>query len=1088
MRARTLLGTGTVAALALTGIVATPAVAADHPVINEFSADVDGGDAGFEFVEIYAAPGTDLSNHQVVIVEGDSGTRQGLVLEVDAAPTLDADGFGVVYPGSIQNNSASVLLIDGSVAAGDQLDADGDGTIDASDDFTVIDAVGVDAGAAGDVAYGTALTKNFDGSGKTVGGASRIPDGTDTDAAADWVRNDYGKAGFQGFEGPPANGIAWNTPGAPNEVFALEEPPTDGVCGSDAVIAIGEVQGNGDATPLNGQTVTVEGTVVGDWQDGGFDGFTLQDAGDADDATSDGIFVYAPDSPDVAEGDLVQVTGTAGENFGMTQLSNVALLDCGEGTVPAATELELPIADHEPSESMLVTLPQTLSILEYFNYGRFGQVVVGTDRQMQPTAVADPGSAEAAAIAAANAANRITIDDGRSSQNPDPAIHPANLNEFTLENRFRGGDTIAGITGVLDWRFDTWAVQPTDAGTYVSANPREAAPEIEGASLEIASFNVLNYFTTLGERGAETAEEFDRQEAKIVSAINELGSAVVGLLEIENNDGAALDTLVAALNDAAGSEQWAGIDTGTIGTDAITTALIYQPALVMPEGDFAVLDSSVDARFDDQKNRPALTQTFRDLATDRSVTIAVNHLKSKGSACDGDVGTPEQGNCNEVRTEAAAALADWMTGDPTGVEADGSLIIGDLNSYDHEDPITTLESAGWTDLLEQFQGEDAYTYVFDGQLGYLDYGLADAAMLPFVAGAQAWHANADEPSIIDYSMAFKKDAQDALFAPDPYRASDHDAVVIGLDWEAAVPPETVVQSYAGVDRYDTNAQASAATFEPGADVVLASGQLFPDALAAGPAAASVGASLLLTRADSLPAVTATELQRLQPATVTIVGGTPSVSAAVVERVLEIVPGATVERIAGENRYETAAMIAERYFGDASMAFIASGQVFADAVSASGTAAVLGDVPVLLTPQERAAGVTIAAMSTLGIESATVLGGEPSVSDTALRAYRGTGATVTRLAGADRYATNAMLVSRYITPSDDQSIAVASGRNFPDALSASMIAGAHSAPVLLAVNTCVRLSVEEQIAALAPVAVFNVGGLPALSSDAWRTSC
>ncbi|WP_405216062.1 ExeM/NucH family extracellular endonuclease [Agrococcus sp. Ld7] len=1088
MRARTLLGTGTVAALALTGIVATPAVAADHPVINEFSANVDGSDTGYEFVELYAAPGTDLSGHQVVIVEGDSGDRQGQVLDVSAAPTLDANGFGVVYPASFQNNSASVLLIDGSVAAQQQLDADGDGTIDASNEYTVIDAVGVSAGATGDVAYGTELAANFDGGTQTVGGASRIPDGTDTDAAGDWVRNDYNKAGFEGFDGPPANGIAWNTPGASNEVFELEEPPTDGVCGSDAVIAIGAVQGDGEATPLSGQTVTVEGTVVGDWQDGGFAGFTLQDAGDADSATSDGIFVYAPDAAEVAEGDLVQVTGTAGENFGMTQISNVALLDCGAGTMPAATELVLPIADHEPTESMLVTLPQTLSILEYFNYGRFGQVVVGTERQMQPTAVAAPGSAEAAAIAAANAVNRITIDDGRSAQNPDPAIHPANQDVFTLENAFRGGDTITGITGVLDWRFDTWAVQPTDAGTYGAVNERPAAPEIEGASLEIASFNVLNYFTTLGSRGAETAEEFDRQEAKIVAAINELGSAVVGLLEIENNDGAALDALVAALNEAAGSQQWAGIDTGTIGTDAITTAVIYQPALVAPEGDFAVLDSSVDARFDDGKNRPALTQSFRDLATDRVLTVAVNHLKSKGSACDGDQGSPEQGNCNEVRTQAAAALADWMAGSPTGVEADGSLIIGDLNSYDHEDPITTLEDAGWTDLLEEFQGEDAYTYVFDGQLGYLDYGLADPAMLPFVAGAEAWHANADEPSIIDYSMAFKKDAQDALFAPDPYRASDHDAVVIGLDWEMAVPPETVVESFAGVNRYETNALVSAATFEPGADVLLASGDLFPDALAAGPAAASVDASLLLTRADALPSFTADELERLQPASVTIIGGTPSISSAVVAQVLEIVPNARVERIAGQNRYETAAMIAERYFDDATEAFIASGQVFADAVSASGTAAVLGDVPVLLTPQARADGVTIAALTTIGIESATVLGGQPSVSDAALRGYRDTGVTVTRLAGADRYATNAMLVSRFITPGDDQAIAMASGLNFPDALSASMVAGAHDAPVLLAVRSCVLLSVEEQIAELAPVAVYNVGGLPALSPEAWRTSC
>lgn len=1097
MRTRTMLGTGTVAALALTGLVAAPAAAAPLPVINEVSIDIAGGDEGAEYVEILAPSSTDLSDHMVLVVKGDIPNGDaGTLLQADPAPTLDAQGFGLIeYPANgLQNGSISILLVHGTAAAGDTVDADLDGVIDPGVAFTVIDAIAIhdDEDAAGDdLAYGPVLAPDFDGSTFTVGGASRIPDGTDSDTAADWVRNSYAGAGLPGLAPTPDDGEAWNTPGATNEVY-LAPPPPAVTCESEA-IAIGAVQGDDDATPMPGASVTVRGTVVGDWQTGGFDGFTLQDAGDADAATSDGIFVYAPGGVEVAEGDLLTVGGTAGEFEGMTQISNPTIVDCGTGELPDAVAVELPIADYEVTESMLVTLPQSLSILEYFNYGRFGEIVVGTERQMQPTAVAAPGSDEAAAVRAANAANRITIDDGRSWQNPDPAIHPGNLEEFTLANLFRGGDTITGITGVLEYRHDLWRMQPTDAGTFAAVNAREASPEIEGANFEVASFNVLNYFTTLGERGAETAEEFDRQEAKIVAAINELDSAIVGLLEIENNDGVALDTLVAALNEAAGpnedgTEKWAGIDTGTVGTDAITTALIYQPALATPEGAHAVLDESVDPRFNTDKNRPALAQSFVDNASDRVLTIAVNHLKSKGSACEGDTGEPEQGNCNAVRTAAAAALSDWLAGDPTGVGADGSLIIGDLNSYDHEDPITTLEAAGWTDLLEAHQGEEAYSYVFDGQLGYLDYGLADASMLPFVAGADVWHANADEPSLIDYSMRFKQDAQDALFAPDPYRASDHDAVVIGLTLSPWTADHATVESFAGRDRYESNTLVSADTFEPGTDVLLASGQLFPDALAAGPAAASVDASLLLTRAGSLPSVTAAELERLQPSSVTIIGGTPSVSSAVVEQVLEVVPGATVERIAGENRYETAALIALRYFGTADSAFIASGQVFADALSASGTASVIGGTPVLLTQQDRAANATIAALETLGVESATVLGGRPSVSDAALRTFRGLGIVVDRLAGSDRYATNAMLVSQFIAPAGDQAIAIASGRNFPDALSASMIAGAHDAPVLLAVNACVWLTVEEQISSLAPSRVYNVGGLPTLDPDAWRTDC
>lgn len=795
MHARTLLGAGSAVAIALTGLVAAPAYAAEPPVINEFNADIDGTDA-HEFVEVLAAPGTDLSGHSIVIVEGDENSNQGKVLRVDAVPAANAEGFAVVqYPvNGIQNGSASFLLVEGDApAAGTVVDGDKDGQLDAGLAFTVVDAVGVHDGGASDLAWGTVLERDFDGRGATVGGASRIPDGTDTDSPSDWVRNDFHGAGLPDRPGTPEAGEAFHTPGAPNRIVEAgdpgdEEPPGVGTCDADAV-TIGSVQGSGASTPVSGQAVTIRGTVTGDHQSGGFNGITVQDAGDGDPATSDGIFVYAPGAPDVSAGDLVQVTGTATEHFGMTQLASATIVDCGEaGPVIAPVELELPIDDHERFESMLVTLPQELSILEYYDYGRYGQVVVGTDRQFQPTQVAAPGSAQAAAIATANAANRITIDDGRSSQNPDPAIHPGNLEEFTLENGFRGGDTITGITGVLDYRFDTWAIQPTGAGTYAAVNERPAAPSIEGATLEVSSFNVLNYFTTLGSRGAITAEELERQEAKIVAAITELDSAIVGLLEIENNDGAALDTLVAALNaEADDADRWAGIETGDLGTDEITTALIYQPALVAPAGEHAVLDETVDPRFDTSRNRPALAQSFVDLASDQVLTVAVNHLKSKGSACEGDSGTPEQGNCNAVRTQAAAALADWLAGDPTGAGADGSLIIGDLNSYANEDPITTLEAAGWTDLLEAFQGDEAYTYVFDGMLGTLDYGLADEALAPHVVGTEAWHANADEVSLIDYSMQFKQPAQDALFAPDPYRASDHDAVVIGLDLTADEP-------------------------------------------------------------------------------------------------------------------------------------------------------------------------------------------------------------------------------------------------------------------------------------------------------------
>jgi hypothetical protein len=169
-------------------------------------------------------------------------------------------------------------------------------------------------------------------------------------------------------------------------------------------------------------------------------------------------------------------------------------------------------------------------------------------------------------------------------------------------------------------------------------------------------------------------------------------------------------------------------------------------------------------------------------------TAVVNHLKSKGSPCGPGDDDPEQGSCNLTRALGAQALVDWLATDPTGSGDDDFLIIGDLNAYDKEDPIDVLVAGGYTDLLFHFLGEDAYSYVFDGQLGYLDHALANASLLDAVTGVTAWHINADEPDLIDYDMTFKQDAQDALYAPDAYRSSDHDPVIVGLALCDEVPP------------------------------------------------------------------------------------------------------------------------------------------------------------------------------------------------------------------------------------------------------------------------------------------------------------
>jgi hypothetical protein len=565
-------------------------------------------------------------------------------------------------------------------------------------------------------------------------------------------------------------------------------------------------------------------------------GYYLQEEAadvDADATTSEGIFVRAGANTGVVVGQHVRATGTiaefAGTGSSQTQMSGtVATKPCGDGGAIAATDVAFPLAsasEFEHFEGMLIRLVDDLVISESFNYDRFGEVVVakpldGLKRLFTPTAVAEPGP-EAQALAAEYALRRITIDDLSGRQNPTTIPHPGNGAPFGQDNLFRAGDTITGITGVVDHTFGLYRLQPTRYGEYAAANPRPTSSPVVGGDVQVASFNVLNYFLTLDPtvtppspddnkcgpsrnvqcRGANTQTEFLRQRAKILDALITLDADVVGLMEMENTpDVEPAADLVAGLNDHFGAGTYDYVDTGVIGTDAIRLGLLYKPGVVRPAGAFAVLDSSVDPRFIDTRSRPMLTQTFDEVATGGRFTVSVNHLKSKGSACAGDPDTGDgSGNCNVTRTQAAEAIVDFLAGDPTQSGDPDHLVIGDLNSYDHEDPIDALVAGGFADMIKQFGGEHAYGYVFDGQVGYLDHALANGSLAPQVTGAGEWHINADEPDILDYNADFPRPP--TTYAPDAYRSSDHDAVLVGLDLTGVTPARCYANGCQTVSSY-----------------------------------------------------------------------------------------------------------------------------------------------------------------------------------------------------------------------------------------------------------------------------------------------
>lgn len=776
-----------------TGVVTGPT----DPVINEFVANHTGADSQ-AFVEVFGDPATDYSAFTVLEIEGDS-SGAGTVDAVLPIGTTNGGGYWV-DPEDMENGTVTILLVENfSGSQGDDLDTNNDGTFDSTPWTRIVDDVATTDGGGSDIVYSsTVLAAFFDGNPFGAGGASRIPNGTDTDATADWTRNDFAGFGFPGFPGSPAVGEAENTPDAVNSAITVVTDPF-GVCNDPATL-IHDIQGGGTASSDVGSIREIEGIVTGDFEGGSeLSGFFMQEEdadADGDGTTSEGIFVFNSGVGSVSSGDTVRVRGTVAEFFGLTEINNViSVTQCAATGTTAPAAWSLPVAavgDWEWVEGMEISITQTLYASGNFTQARFGEVDLSIGGPLDnPTNVVAPG-APAIALQDLNNRSRIQLDDASGVQNPLPL--PPYLG---ADNTLRTGDTLPGITGNVNFSFGTYQIEPTQGITFTRVNTRPGVPAV-GGSMEVAAYNVLNYFTTIdnagpicgplgnqGCRGADTASEFTLQRDKLVTAISELDAEVVGLMEIENHPGdVPTADLVAGLNAATAPGTYAYIATGAIGTDAIRQAILYQPAAVTPLGGFEVLDSTDIPTFDDTRNRPMVVQSFVDNATGGVFTVAVNHLKSKGSNCNG-VGDPDigdgQGNCNVTRTSAAQAIVDFLATDPTGSGDGDFLIVGDLNAYAQEDPVTTIEAGGYTDLIESLVGSGyaggAYSFNFFSQSGYLDHGLASSSMASQVSDAAFWHVNADEPSGLDYNNF----NQPGLQAPDQFRSSDHDPVLVGLD-------------------------------------------------------------------------------------------------------------------------------------------------------------------------------------------------------------------------------------------------------------------------------------------------------------------
>ncbi|WAC69519.1 ExeM/NucH family extracellular endonuclease [Microbacterium sp. SL75] len=658
---------------------------------------------------------------------------------------------------------------------------------------------------------------------------------------------------------PDPSGSASPSP-SPSATATQAPPVTPGT-----VIPIRDIQGTGATTPLAEQTVTTRGIVTAAYPTGGYNGFFIQTPGTGGELdvaahrASDAIFVYgSAATAKVAVGQHVEVTGTAKEFSGQTQItaeaSGVSVLTEQVAAVQPA-KITWPKTDEERErfEGMLLAPQGDFTVTNSYSTNQYAEVglAAGTTPLRTPTDVAVPDSPEYVAAVADNKARAVVLDDGASINFLSDANKGIPLPYVSLTTPVRVGAPVTFTKPVvLDYRNNAWKFQPTqqltvdnakDVQPATFANTRTKAPAPVGGDLKISSFNVLNYFTTTAEsvgctsvyrdreqnpitadtcpapgpRGAANAENLQRQQDKIVAAINGLGADVVSLEEIENsakfgkNRDAALSTLVGALNAALGSEQWAFVPSPAAlpaTEDVIRTAFIYKKAVAAPVGESVILD---DAAF--RNARQPLAQAFAPVAfPDAKILAIVNHFKSKGDSnpkATGDNANGIQGAFNGDRVRQAEALGNFAKSRSAAVGTDDVFLLGDFNSYSQEDPIQKLRDFGF-ETLEAGTGK--YSYSFSGQSGSLDHVLASPSARELVTGADIWNINAVEALALEYSR-FNYNALN-FYDSSPYRSSDHDPVIVGLDLSPTTQVNLIgINDFHG--RIDANTVRVAGTVE-----------------------------------------------------------------------------------------------------------------------------------------------------------------------------------------------------------------------------------------------------------------------------------
>ena len=294
----------------------------------------------------------------------------------------------------------------------------------------------------------------------------------------------------------------------------------------------------------------------------------------------------------------------------------------------------------------------------------------------------------------------------------------------------------------------------------------QAVHRIGEADIIVCCMNLEYYLVeNLGTGyGPDTQSEHQKQRAKVSKALAIINADLYGFVEIEQGQ-SALAEIAADLTKNTG-RQFTYINDGGSTYGSFTKAgFVYCADLLQPYGKLRENNTGVSER--------KKTQAFTYIATGEKFLFSVNHFKAKSGRGSGDNADKNdgQGTFNGDRKREAQSLLEHYKSDRIYYGENDILIMGDLNAYAMEDPITILREGGMTDLHRTFHADSSYSYNYRGYAGYLDHALCNSTMLPQVTGMVAYHINSDESD----NFTYDKSNDNSMF-----RCSDHDPVIVGI--------------------------------------------------------------------------------------------------------------------------------------------------------------------------------------------------------------------------------------------------------------------------------------------------------------------